>query len=342
MIKRTVEISSGPTYLSMKNDQLVVSREREVVGTIPSEDIGLVIVDHPAVTYTHSVLTTLMEHGAVVIACGRDHHPSGYVWPVQANTLHTERLRLQVECSRPLGKRIWQQIVRAKIVAQARNLILTPPLPAGEGQGEGMPSEPRPSGSGPPEPRPSARATPPHPPAYKKLKNLAEEVRSGDPSNVEAHAAKVYWKALFPASPLTKGGLQGGFHRDPDGPPPNNLLNYGYMALRAAVARAICGAGLHPSIGFHHRNRYNAFCLADDLMEPLRPFVDARVKALVSRGRLEIDKDTKTELLGVLTEAVTVGGESGPLLVALSKMMTSLVRVMEGGEKRLEIPSACT
>jgi len=201
-----------------------------------------------------------------------------------------------------------------------------------------------------------ARNLPKNEPAFKKLMNLAEEVRSGDPSNVEAHAAKVYWKALFnqpspldkggpqanPASPLDKGGFKGGFHRDPDGPPPNNLLNYGYMAVRAAVARAICAAGLHPSIGFHHRNRYNAFCLADDLVEPLRPLVDARVRTLVSRGKLEIDKDAKTELLGVLTETVIIGGESGPLLVALSKMTASLVRVMEGGEKRLEIPSACT
>jgi len=328
MIKRTVEISSGPTYLSVKNDQLIISREREVVGTIPCEDVGLVIVDNPAVTYTHGVLTTLMEHGAILIACGRDHHPVGYVWPVQANTLHTERLRLQVECSRPTGKRIWQQIVRAKIVGQARN------LPQDE-------------------------------PAFKKLMNLAEEVRSGDPSNVEAHAAKVYWKALFADGPLPDGrgsdwakgvrglaprGSEGAirdngaarFHRDPDGPPPNNLLNYGYMAVRAAVARAICAAGLHPSIGFHHRNRYNAFCLADDLVEPLRPLVDARVRALVSRGQLEIDKDSKTDLLGVLAVTVTMGGESGPLLVALSKMLASLVRVLEGGEKRLEIPSACT
>jgi len=296
MIKRTIEISSGPTYLSIKDDQLVVMREREVVGTIPCEDVGLVIVDHPAVTYTHGVLTTLMEHGAILIACGRDHHPVGYVWPVQANTLHTERLRLQVESSRPVGKRIWQQIVRAKIVAQAHNVH-------------------------------ADRST------YMKLMNLAEDVRSGDPGNVEAHAAKVYWKALF---------ADGKFHRDSDGPPPNNLLNYGYMAIRAAVARAICGAGLHPSIGFHHRNRYNPFCLADDLVEPLRPFVDARVRALVSRGQMEIDKEAKTELLGVLTETVTMGGESGPLLVALSKMTASLVRVMEGGEKRLEIPSACT
>jgi len=315
MIKRTVEISSGPTYLSIKNEQLVVSREREVVGTIPCEDVGLVIVDHPAVTYTHGVFTTLMEHGAILIACGPDHHPVGYVWPVQANTLHTERLRLQVECSRPTGKRIWQQIVRANIVAQARNLA-------------------------------DDEA------ARKKLTNLAEEVRSGDPSNVEAHAAKIYWKALFGGAPSTSGAAEGTsaraeargsqFHRDPEGVPPNNLLNYGYMAVRAAVARAICGAGLHPSIGFHHRNRYNAFCLADDLVEPLRPFVDARVRALWKQGKPDVDRDGKTALLGVLTETVTLGGESGPLLVALSKMMASLVRVMEGGEKRLEIPSACT
>jgi len=296
MIKRTVEISSGPTYLSIRNGQLVISQEGEVVGTVPCEDIGLVIVDHPAVTYTHGVLTTLMEHGAVLIACGPDHHPVGYVWPVQANTLHTERLRLQVECSRPVGKRIWRQIVQAKIVAQARNVH-------------------------------ADRST------YRKLVNLSRDVRSGDPSNVEAQAAKVYWKALF---------AEGTFHRDPDGPPPNNLLNYGYMAMRAAVARAICAAGLHPSIGFHHRNRYNAFCLADDLVEPLRPFVDARVRALWKQGRLEVDRDSKTALLGVLTETVVIGGETGPLLVALSKMTASLVRVLEGGEKRLEIPSACT
>ena len=295
MIKRTVEISSGPTYLSVKNGQLVIRREREVVGTVPFEDIGIVIVDHPAVTYTHGVLTSLARVCAVLVACGPDHHPATLVVPIEGNTLHTERLRLQVESSRPCGKRIWQQIVRAKIRAQAATLGLDNPK-------------------------------------YKKLMSLAVEVGSGDPANVEAQAARVYWQALFP---------DGTFRRKRDGSPPNNLLNYGYMALRAAVARAICAAGLHPSIGFHHRNRYNAFCLADDLVEPFRPLVDARVRGLWDGGKTDIDRETKTSLLGVLTETVQTGGESGPLLVALAKMMASLVRVLQGTEKKLEIPSRC-
>jgi CRISPR-associated protein Cas1 len=313
MIKRTIEVSTGPTHLAIKDGQLIISREREVVGTVPCEDIGVVVIDHPAVTYTHGVLTTLTAAGAVMIACGPDHHPCGYVWPVEGNGLHTERLRLQVEGSRPLGKRIWQQIVRAKVNAQAAVLE------------EGSP-------------------------ALRKLINLCGEVRSGDPSNIEAQAAKVYWRALFPSSPLAKGaeGDQGGspkggaFRRDPDGPPPNNLLNYGYMALRAATARAICAAGLHPSIGFHHRNRYNPFCLADDLVEPMRPFVDVRVRALWNAGKKEIDRDSKTSLLGVLSDTARFGAETGPLLVCLSRMMGSLVRVLEGKEKRLEMPAPCS
>lgn len=357
MIKRTIEISSGPTYLSVKDEQLVVrqaakdppvSEDRNdyppesplvkggrVVGTIPCEDIGVVIVDHPAVTYTHGVLTALAKHGAVAVVCGADHHPAALLTPIEGNALHTERLRWQVELSRPLGKRIWQQIVRAKILAQAGNLA--------EGQ-----------------------------PARKKLLHLADDVKSGDPSNVEAQAAKVYWGVVFegrlaekanpPPSPLGKGGghrvasaprsdrpvasspgSEGAarFRRDVEGVPPNNLLNYGYMAIRAATARAISGAGLHPSIGFHHRNRYNPFCLADDLVEPLRPLVDRRVRGLHVAGKAELDKEVKAELLGVLTERVTTGGEEGPLLVGLGRYLASLVKVMEGGEKRLEIPTAC-
>ena len=114
------------------------------------------------------------------------------------------------------------------------------------------------------------------------------------------------------------------------------------MAIRAAVARAICAAGLHPSIGLHHRNRYNAFCLADDLVEPFRPLVDARVRAMWSEGYAEINRETKTNLLEVLTETVTTGVESGPLMVGMTKMMASLVNVLAGKRKRLEIPVRCT
>ena len=296
VIKRTVEISSGPTYLSVKNGQLVIRREREVIGTVPFEDIGIVIVDHPAVTYTHGVLTSLGRVGAVLVACGADHHPATLVVPIEGNTLHTERLRLQVESSRPCGKRIWQQIVRAKIRAQAATLGLDNPK-------------------------------------YKKLMSLAVEVGSGDPTNVEAQAAKIYWQALFP---------DGTFRRNRDGSPPNNLLNYGYMALRAAVARAICAAGLHPSIGFHHRNRYNAFCLADDLIEPLRPLVDRAVVEAMSEcdGRTELDKKAKHLLLSALTGRVMVGGEQRTLFDATARVAASLAETYPGQAKKLDLPES--
>lgn len=296
MIKRTIEVSSGPTHLSIRNAQLVVSRDREELSAIPCEDIGLVIIDHPAVTYSHAVVTALAEQGAVIIACGKNHHPVALVMPVEANSLHTERLRAQVESSRPSSKRLWQQLVQAKVRAQAEVLDAEHPV-------------------------------------RRKLLALVDTVRSGDPSNIEAQAARAYWPALFP---------DGGFRRDPEGAPPNNLLNYGYMALRAAVARAICGAGLHPSIGLHHRNRYNPFCLADDLVEPLRPMVDEEVRALWQAGCREVDKDTKSRLLGLLVRTVETAGEKGPLMVGLGRMMASLVRCLEGVERRLEIPSPCT
>jgi CRISPR-associated protein Cas1 len=113
------------------------------------------------------------------------------------------------------------------------------------------------------------------------------------------------------------------------------------MALRAAVARAICGAGLHPSIGLHHRNRYNPFCLADDLVEPLRPAVDERVRKLWQDGVRQVDRPSKGVLLGVLTAEVITHGQRGPLMVALGRMMSSLVRCFAGEERVLEIPRPC-
>ena len=154
------------------------------------------------------------------------------------------------------------------------------------------------------------------------------EVRSGDPTNVEAQAARLYWPAL----------LGEAFRRDPEGPPPNAFLNYGYMVLRSCVARAVCGAGLHPALGLHHHNRSNLFCLADDLLEPLRPLVDVQVRELAQAGVTEIDRDSKVRLLTVLAETVEIGGEKGPLMVALERVTASLVRCYGGEAKKLELP----
>jgi CRISPR-associated protein Cas1 len=164
------------------------------------------------------------------------------------------------------------------------------------------------------------------------LLHWSKEVRSGDPDNLEARGAAHYWPRLFDDV---------NFRRTRDGQPPNHLLNYGYAILRAAVARALVASGLMPTYGVHHRNQYNAYCLADDVMEPYRPFVDDIV--LSEGGRLgypeELTRDWKGTLLQVLTSDVYIQQERSPLLVAVSKTSSSLVKVYEGSQKRVDLPT---
>ena len=293
MIKRTIEISGKGNHLAIDQASLTIRRDGEEVGRVPLEDLGVLVLDCPTTTYTHSVLTEALAAGAVVIPCGRDHLPRGLFLP-QENTLHAQRLAAKAAAPLPLKKRLWKQLVRAKIRRQA----------------EALPEESV---------------------ARRKLAALVPTVRSGDPTNVEAHAARLYWPAMFGKA----------FRRRPDGSPPNALLNYGYMAMRAAVARAISSAGLHPALGLHHHHRANDFCLADDLLEPLRPLVDVRVRDLASSGRTAIDREAKQELLGALAATVEVAGTRGPLMVGLGRTVASLVRCYGREQHSLDVPRPC-
>lgn len=163
-----------------------------------------------------------------------------------------------------------------------------------------------------------------------KMKSLVARVGSGDSTNVEAHAARLHWAAYLPG---------GEFRRARDGPPPNHFLNYGYMMLRAAVARAICGAGLHPSLGLHHQNRSAGFPLADDLMEPLRPWADRKARALHRAGHTELDKHAKAALLGMFYERVQLDGEQPTLETAINRLVGSLVDILGGNTDRLTLPA---
>lgn len=161
------------------------------------------------------------------------------------------------------------------------------------------------------------------------LDELLKRVQSGDPENVEAQAASRYWKALFGDA----------FRRNREAFDQNRLLNYGYAVLRAATARAICGAGLHPSLGVHHRNQYNAFCLADDLMEPYRPLVDRAVMTIVTRdgAQVEMAKTIRGELIASLLGRHEVRGESRTLFDLLSRSASSCARVFTGEERDLDL-----
>lgn len=156
------------------------------------------------------------------------------------------------------------------------------------------------------------------------LNALAGRVRSGDPENLEAQAAQRYWPALMGRD----------FRRDRFGEPPNGLLNYGYAVLRAACARALVGAGLHPSLGVFHERRDNPFCLADDLIEPFRPYADACVKALVEGGHAgEVDKEGKRALLGLFALNVDCDGKLLPLMLAIEKAAQGMAAALVGGEE---------
>ena len=158
------------------------------------------------------------------------------------------------------------------------------------------------------------------------------EVKSGDTDNMEARAAAFYWKVLLRDIP--------GFTRDKDGIPPNNLLNYGYAILRAIVARALVCSGLLPTLGIHHHNRYNAYCLADDIMEPYRPYVDDLIMKIINDGidYQEITKEIKTRLLSIPTIEVNIAGQKSPLFVAMSQTTASLYKCFAGESRRILYP----
>ncbi len=294
MIKRIVGIEQR-SYLYKKNQQLVVEQDQCIQGTIPIEDLGVLVLSDPAIVLTQSLIVACLEEGAVIIFCDRRHMPASVLLPLDGHSLHAKVLETQIGVTKPVKKRLWKQIITQKIRHQA--LVL-----------DRFQAQPQ------------------------RLLAMSRRVKSGDPENLEAQAAKYYWKNLFPAD----------FQRNPDGGGINACLNYGYAILRAAIARAICATGLHPALGIHHCNQYNAMQLADDLVEPLRPMVDTVVyELLASKGskELHLDSDTKQCLLSIAASDCIIGDAQLPLMVALSRYTASLKKAFEGNAKTLEIPS---
>lgn len=169
------------------------------------------------------------------------------------------------------------------------------------------------------------------------MRKWAADVRSGDPDNLEGRAAAYYWKHLFSALPHVVN-----FTRDREGEPPNMLLNYGYAILRAMVARALVSSGMLPTLGIHHHNRYNAYCLADDIMEPYRPYVGRlvfqMVKSLPAALPQELTKEQKAQLLTIPVLDVQVGNRKSPLMVAATQTTASLYRCFAGELRHIVYP----
>ena len=301
MIKRTLYFGN-PAYLSLRNQQLVVSippkdGEEATERTIPIEDLGFVMLDNPQITITHGALGALVENNTAVVTCDSRHMPAGLLLPTEGNTTQSERYRNQIEASLPLRKQIWQQTVQAKIRNQAAALE--------KRRGK----------------------------SFGNMLAWADDVRSGDSENLEARAAVFYWDNLF-AIEIDK------FRRDPDGDMPNAILNYGYAILRAIIARALVGSGLLPTLGVFHRNRYNAYCLADDIMEPYRPYVDLMVCDILDEFGIpeKMNRDIKAKLLTLPTVDVVIDGKRSPLMIAASQTSASLARCYAGEIRKVSYP----
>lgn len=308
MIKKTL-CFSNPIYLSLCNAQLVlhlpdvesndtlpVAMKKEAERTIPIEDIGVVILDHRRITITSGVLEALLENNCAVITCDQKSMPVGLLLPLCGNTTQNERFRTQLDASLPLRKQLWQQTVKQKILNQEYVLRTN-----------------------------TDKET-------NCMRVWANDVRSGDPDNLEARAAAYYWKNLFKDYP--------DFVRNREGTPPNNLLNYGYAILRAVIARSLVGSGLLPTLGIHHHNRYNAYCLADDIMEPYRPYVDELVLDIIRQNEdiSEIDKRLKMQLLGIPMLDVVINGKRSPLMVAAQQTTASLYKCFAGEMRHVSFP----
>jgi len=308
MIKKTL-CFSNPIYLSLRNAQLVLhlpevesnktlpeAIKKEAERTIPIEDIGVVILDNRRITITSGVIEALLENNCAVITCNQKSMPVGLLLPLCGNTTQNERFRSQLEASLPLRKQLWQQTIKQKILNQEHVLRIN-----------------------------TAQET-------NCMRVWSNDVRSGDPDNLEARAAAYYWRNVFTTYP--------NFVRDREGTPPNNLLNYGYAILRAIIARALVGSGLLPTLGIHHHNRYNAYCLADDIMEPYRPYVDQLVLDIIQCNSeiSDITRDLKMQLLGIPMLDVVINGKRSPLMIAAQQTTASLARCFAGENKRISYP----
>ncbi len=163
-----------------------------------------------------------------------------------------------------------------------------------------------------------------------KMDYWASQVKSGDPDNYEARAAAYYWDTIFHPN----------FRRGRYGEPPNNILNYGYAILRAIVARSLVASGLLPALGIFHRNKYNAFCLADDIMEPYRPYVDLIVLNIMEMDTFngELTIETKKILLNIPVTDIIINGYSSPLMVGIQQTTASLMQCFEGTLRKITYP----
>ena len=338
-----VDISTEDLHLGVYRGFLTITKDSEEIGRVALDDIGGLITHAHGLTWSNTVFVRLSERNVPVVICAPNHAPVTCLWPIEGHHIQGTRMRAQAGAKRPLKKQAWQKIVAAKICNQGAVL-----QSAGHEAGafEMLARKVR---SGDPD-NLEAHGGPLKKQAWQKIvaakicnqgavlqsagheagafEMLARKVRSGDPDNLEAQAARRYWPMLMGEE----------FRRNRDGGGINGLLNYGYTVLRAIISRAICAAGLHPTLAIHHSNQGNAFALADDLMEPYRPLVDRMAFNLTCVGKTEVDGETKQALANLGTLDLDTPEGTSPLNVQASRLVHSLATSFTNGSVKLDLP----
>lgn len=294
MIKR-VMVFSQPAYLHLSKGQMVIElTENKTVISRPVEDLGLIVLENKHIIISNALIEALAANNTAMLTCNEKHIPTAISLPIEGNTLHAERLNLQIAVNYQTKNALWKQVIRQKIRNQATVL-----------KWNNYPAE--------------------------NMEYWASKTNLKNTNAQESRAAVYYWKTIF--------GENSGFKRERYGEPPNNMLNYAYAILRAITARAISATGLHNALGIQHKNRYNAFCLSDDMMEPYRPFVDIMVcELLMKYGKVDLDTNIKRELLTFQQCDVMIEGQKHPLMIAVEITIKSLLHCYEGTEKKLKLP----
>lgn len=286
MPNNIVEISTNNKKLSVYRGFLRIEEEGNVLKDIPFNFIHALIITAYNVVYTNNLLQKLCDENIPLIILGKNYSPSGMLLSYIGQNKQTEIQYLQIENKKPLEKKIWQMIVKEKIKNQSKVLSLF------------------------------------H--KENKLQYIYKTVLSGDSSNREAYAARLYFKSLFGDS----------FIRDKERHGINSFLNYGYAILRSSLARYVVAAGLNPCYGVGHMNKLNPFCLVDDLIEPFRPLVDSYVYRQFEQNTnlSELTTEHKTALSALLTKEFYNGVGFSPLYMILQQTVWDLVNVYKNKE----------
>lgn len=296
MQNRVIEIVTDGAYLNVSRGFLTVTIDREQAGQVAIEDIGALIIRGHGASLSTNVCSRLADANIPVVICGTNQSPTSIIWPVSGHFAQGLHMQAQAVANKPMLKRLWAQVIKAKIETQT-NVLEAFALNGND------------------------------------LQAMAKRVKSGDPHNIEAQAARRYWQRL----------MGDGFRRDRASDGVNAALNYGYTVLRAAVARSILAAGLHPSLSLHHQSRGDALRLSDDLMEPYRPWVDYKVRQLMDKtdkNTLQLGKENKAVLASVLQMDFSSSLGATTMQTCIDRMAQSLVQVFLGERRELEMPQA--